>query len=196
MATNSLLVVREGTKPPLVKTILRVLHAEKMRLRHRELLSHEEVRNHLSSHHFHETARAYYDPFDPGTVANYVDALAGSKDLVVAMFAGVYLLWRMQRQRQKMQQQKQVDRQRQRLVELVDATVRIEADQMELADREQLEQALAQLTGIKLKAFKELTHDEIYSDRRFLIFVMQCSHVISQIQRKMIMAEKESGQGV
>ena len=43
---------------------------------------------------------------------------------------------------------------------------------------------LDEITGIKIKALEELTHEDLRGDRMFLIFLMQCGNVINKIQAK------------
>ena len=47
---------------------------------------------------------------------------------------------------------------------------------------------LDEITTIKLNALEELTHEDLRSDRQFLIFLIQCGNVINKIQAKILIA--------
>ena len=44
---------------------------------------------------------------------------------------------------------------------------------------------LDEVTRIKLKALRQLTHEDLRGDRVFLIFLTQCASLIGKIQAKM-----------
>ncbi|MCH7995649.1 MAG: hypothetical protein IIB57_14560 [Planctomycetes bacterium] len=73
---------------------------------------------------------------------------------------------------------------KERLDDLLADTTRIERAQMDTVDTRELKNYLDEVTRIKLTALDELTHEDLRSDRMFLIFLMQCGNVINKIQAK------------
>jgi len=58
-----------------------------------------------------------------------------------------------------------------------------------VSDPEKLRDMLNEVTRIKLKALRQLTHEDLRGDRVFLIFLTQCANLIGKIQAKMIHLE-------
>ena len=192
IATMALLVAREDENPALIRSCLEILHQERMRIKHPALMSREEIRNHLEDVHFHRTSRAFYDPFDPGKFATYVEAVAGTKDLLFAMGAGLFLLWRLRKRYSDKIRKRNLAKQQIRLREFLDATIQLESRQIGLRNTKQLIAIQEQVTRVKINALDELSHEGIHGDRTFSIFLMQCANLINKIQLKIIELHHEN----
>ena len=133
----------------------------------------------------HAAARAYHHPYKGlDVLAEFADAVAGIKELLFALGAGLYLLWnRRQRMREKDRRAK-FDAQKDRLNALLEQTVKIEEAQIEAIDSHELKGYLDQVTHVKLRALRELTHEDLRGDRLFSIFLMQCENLSRKIQAK------------
>ena len=142
---------------------------------------------------FHPDALGYFNPYDFGPLASMVEALSGSKELLFAMGAGIYLLWTLRRQRQEKLRQDEIDEQITRLDEFLDQTVALEVTLIELTEPRALTEVLDRVTRLKLEALDELTDKDLRGDRRFSIFLMQCANLIDKIQLKIIAHSSSSG---
>ena len=138
-----------------------------------------------STMRLHPAARAYHHPYKGlDVLAEFADAVAGIKELLFALGAGLYLLWnRRQRMREKDRRAK-FDAQKDRLNALLEQTVKIEEAQIEAVDSHELKGYLDQVTHVKLRALRELTHEDLRGDRLFSIFLMQCENLSRKIQAK------------
>ena len=74
------------------------------------------------------------------------------------------------------------DAQKGRLNALLEETVKIEEAQIEAIDSHELKGFLDQVTHVKLRALREVTHEDLRGDRLFSIFLMQCENLSRKIQ--------------
>jgi hypothetical protein len=88
-----------------------------------------------------------------------------------------------------------IQREKDRLDELLIDTLRIEENQVGVSDPEKLAEMLNEVTRIKLKALRQLTHEDLRGDRVFLIFLTQCANLIGKIQAKMNHLESSDTNG-
>ena len=165
---------------------LETLYDGNLHISHPDLISRYDAKQYLGKMRLHETARDYYYPFDVGATATVIDAIVGTKELMFAMGAGVFLLWRLSRRRRENQQQAQLQTNRDHLNRLVDETLEIERTSMDVTDPAELEKLLVEVTEIKLRALDELTDDEVRGDRMFSIFLLQCANLINKVQLRLM----------
>jgi hypothetical protein len=136
----------------------------------------------------HSAARTFHDPYKGlGLLADFMDSLAGIKELLFAFGAGLYLLWLRWKRIKEQELRAQVARQKKRLNELIDETARIERAQMFSQDPVELKRYLDEVTFIKLRGLREMSHEDLRGDRMFSIFLMQCANLIRKIQGKLIL---------
>jgi TRAP transporter TAXI family solute receptor len=136
----------------------------------------------------HSAARNFHDPYRGlGLLADFMDSLAGIKELLFALGAGLYLLWLRWKRIKEQEVRAQVARQMRRLNELIDETARIERAQMFSQDPVELKRFLDEVTFIKLRGLREMSHEDLRGDRMFSIFLMQCANLIRKIQGKLIL---------
>lgn len=139
----------------------------------------------------HPAARAYHEPYAGiGILANFMESIAAFKELLFALFAGLYLLWDRQRKVQERNRQQEFSKQKERLDVLLLETVKIEKAQMTTEDPAQLNAFLDEVTRIKLRALDELTHEDLRGDQFFAIFLAQCANLIRKLQTKMLLARQ------
>ena len=106
--------------------------------------------------------------------------------------AGIYLLWIRWRRLQAKELELLVHRQKERLDQFLMETLRIEKEQTQTNNVEQLQEYLDNITRIKMQALQELTEEELRGNQEFSIFLDQCSHLISRIQFKMLSVKAPS----
>ena len=136
----------------------------------------------------HPAARGFHDPYKGlGLLADFMDSLSGIKELLFALGAGLYLLWLRWKRIKEQEVRVQVARQMRRLNELIDETARIERAQMFSQDPVELKRYLDEVTFIKLRGLREMSHEDLRGDRMFSIFLMQCANLIRKIQGKLIL---------
>ncbi len=136
----------------------------------------------------HSAARNFHDPYKGlGLLADFMDSLAGIKELLFAFGAGLYLLWLRWKRIKEQEVRAQVARQMRRLNELIDETARIERAQMFSQDPVELKRHLDEVTFIKLRGLREMSHEDLRGDRMFSIFLMQCANLFRKIQGKLIL---------
>ncbi|NJO55892.1 MAG: hypothetical protein HC834_05505, partial [Rhodospirillales bacterium] len=184
LRTTAFLVGHREAPEGLVAEMLASVYEEGMRLQMPTLHTRLQAREWLDMP-MHTAARRYFDPQDEiGHMAAIMESLAATKELLFALAAGIYLLWERWRRLREREEQAVVREQKDHLDELLSRTVEIEARQIGLTDEFVLRRLLDDVTRIKLQALEELTHEELRGDRSFLIFLTQCSSLISKIQAK------------
>ena len=86
-----------------------------------------------------EEADMFFNPADRiGQMANIMESIAAFKELVFALFAGLYLLWGRFRRFEEREQNRLIQREKDRLDELLIETLRIEEKQVDVSDPEKL----------------------------------------------------------
>jgi TRAP-type uncharacterized transport system substrate-binding protein len=195
VATTAFLIVHRNASPRLVTAALEVLYQGELSRKQPRLIPLKEARDYLHGMPVHETARAFFNPYDLGYLASVIESLAGTKELIVAFGAGLYLVWTLRRRREDALRQAEMEANRVRLSSFVDRTVAIESAQMGVTDPDRLAEYLEEVTRIKLEALDELTDAELRGDRTFSIFLMQCANLISKIQLKIVTYASNSPPG-
>ena len=201
VATTAFLVAHRDASPNLIRTSLNVLYKTDLSETGDfcDLISRDEARQFVSGMFLHAAADEFYSPLDVGYLASVMESLAASKDLALAFFAGIYLLWNLRRRIQQRKRDQETYISRERLDDYVDATIEIESLQIGVRDRKLLERYLDEVTRIKLQALDELTDEALRDDRAFSIFLMQCANLISKLQLKILTEMSQShntGEGV
>ena len=137
----------------------------------------------------HAHAQSYFEPYRGiGLLANFLESLAATKELVFALAAGFYLAWSWRLRWNAREREREVQEQKDYLDTFLDETIRVEKAQMETEDPVELKSYLDEVTRIKLKALEELSHEDLRGDRTFLIFLTQCANLIAKIQSKIDVA--------
>jgi TRAP-type uncharacterized transport system substrate-binding protein len=185
VATTAFLAVPPDADSRFVTELMAALYEEGLRTKQPDLIPRDQVATYLHLP-FHAAARAYFEPYDFGPLASMVETLSGSKEIIFAMGAGVYLLWSLRRRRRERIREVEFGAQIARLDEFLDQAIALEAAQMDTRDPEQLRQILDDATQLKLDALDELTDKDLRGDQRFSIFLMQCTSLIDKIQLKII----------
>jgi TRAP-type uncharacterized transport system substrate-binding protein len=186
VATTAFLIVHRNASSRLVTAALEVLYQGELSREQPRLIPLAEATDYLHGMPVHETARAFFNPYDLGYLASVIESLAGTKELIVAFGAGLYLVWTLRRRREDTQRHAEMEANRVRLSSFVDRTVAIESAQIGVSDPARLAEYLEEVTRIKLEALDELTDAELRGDRTFSIFLMQCANLISKIQLKIV----------
>ncbi len=192
VATTALLTTRAGASDELVQLMLPSLYDETLQSDFPFLIPRRDVLN-WSPAPLHPVSRRYFDPEDQmGWLANVMETLAATKELLFAFGAGLYLVWDRWRRLQERERQVSVQAEKQHLDMFLKKTLDIEAAQMDTTDVVELGAFLDDITRIKLRALQELTNEELRGDQDFSIFLMQCANLINKIQMKIIAYESRS----
>lgn len=186
IATTAYLVARNDAPDELVSAVLASVHEESLKLKIPTLIPRHEAASRVPVR-FHPVAQRYFNPSDDiGYMANVMESLAATKELLFALGAGVYLLWLRWQTLKKRETQEAISRHKEHLDRLLEETLHIEENQMKTTDAKELSGLLDRVTRIKLKALKEFTDEELRGDQAFSIFLMQCANLINKIQLKLI----------
>lgn len=186
VATTAFLTMRANASPRLVTEVLLSFYEEGLQLDFALLIPRTDVLG-WSPTPLHPVARRYFDPQDRvGWLANVMETLAATKELLVAFGAGLYLLWDRWRRLQEREHLALVEAEREHLHVFLEQTLQIEAAQMDTTDVKELGAFLDDITRIKLRALGELRNEELRGDRTFSIFLMQCANLINKIQMKIV----------
>ena len=186
VAATAVLAVHEEAPAILVEAALATLYEDYLSVEGPSLIPAREAKE-WDLLPVHPAARSYYDPYEGiGLLANLLEGLAGIKEVLFALGAGLYLLWLRRRRTQAEQNLRLLQTQREALEKLMDETVRIERAQMDCTDADRLEGYLDEVTLLKLEALGELSHADLRGDRLFLIFLTQCANLIRKIQSRLI----------
>ncbi|MCA8961469.1 MAG: TAXI family TRAP transporter solute-binding subunit, partial [Planctomycetes bacterium] len=192
VAATSYLVASESAGSRLVNCTLDALYHSELRRDVPTLIAKRDARE-WSTESFHPAARRYFDPFEGlDTMSSLLESLSAFKELLFALGAAGYLLWSRWRSVRARQRDRELERYRERLDDFLDQTVDIERAQMGRQSADALEGYLERVTEIKLRALEELTHEDLRSDQRFVIFLTQCSNLIRKIQGKLALVHGES----
>lgn len=197
LASTALLVGRRDLPPKQIRDLLEAVFEGGLHYRFPTLFRKEQMLG-VGPGPLAEEAELFFNPADRiGQMANIMESIAAFKELAFALFAGLYLLWGRFKRFEEREKSRQVQREKDRLDELLIETLRIEEKQVAVSDREKLSEMLDEVTRIKLKALRQLTHEDLRGDRVFLIFLTQCANLIGKIQAKMnhldASSAKESG---
>jgi hypothetical protein len=95
-----------------VKAVLDALYQGDLGRRYPDLIPRHEANTYLLGIRLHGRAREYFDPYDDGPVGQAIEFLAATKELIVALGAGVYVLWTLRRRRQQRQQKADAESQK------------------------------------------------------------------------------------
>ncbi len=186
IATTAYLVTRNDAPDRLVEAALACIHEESLRLRVPTLVLRQEAHDWVFTR-MHPVAQRYFIPEDNiGMMANVMESLAATKELLFAFGAGVYLLWIRWRRLKENELQRLISRQKEHLDRFLEETLRIEKSAMQTDETDKLREYIDEVTRIKLNALRQFTEEELRGDQSFTIFLDQCSSLINQIQMKLI----------
>jgi TRAP transporter TAXI family solute receptor len=188
LATTAILVAQRGIPNRVVNQILPTFYEEGLQLDYPILIARDEALA-WSPVALHEASRAYFNPIDRlGWISAVMESLAATKELLFALGAGLYLLWR----RWKRMKDREIDAalraQKDHLDQFLSKTLKIEESQISCTDPDTLQSCLDEVTRIKLEALQEFTEEELRADHSFSIFLMQCANLMNKIQLKLISA--------
>lgn len=186
LATISYLAARTDASDRLVDAALKAIHEENLRLKAPTLISRRDAPQRTTTR-FHPVAQRYFQPEDElGLMANVMESLAAGKELLFALGAGFYLLWRRWALLRERELQEALSRQKEHLDLFMEQTLVIEAAQAKSDDIDKLYGYLNEVTELKLKVLHEFTEEELRGDQVFRIFLTQCANLISKIQLKIL----------
>ena len=186
VAAIAMLIVRGDASPRMVEAALDALYQGDLGRKHPDLIPRDQANGYLHGIPVHETAREFFEPYDVAYLVNVIQSLAATKELLVAIGAGLYLLWTLRHRQKQRRRCAEMVASRVHLDRFVSRTVTIESAQMGVTDPDRLARYLEEVTRIKLKALEELTDAELRGDRAFSIFLMQCANLINTLQLKII----------
>ncbi len=192
VATTAILVGGKDASEPLIKETLAVLYEE---IPHRDGTTPErqisrimgaEEASQWAKIPLHHVTQTYFEPYK-GLVLlkDFMESIVATKDLLFTLGAGFYVLWLWRRKVLQQRLEAELAVYRRRLNTLLDATIRIENEQMSTDDPAKLREFLEEVTRIKLRALDELTDEDLRGDQMFAIFLTQCSNLSRKIQLKM-----------
>ncbi len=183
-ATPAILMVRSNAGKKFVGEVLNALYQEDMRSLIATFIPRHEAAT-WSFQRRHSDVKSHLNPYEGlGVLANFIDSLAGIKELLFSIGAGIYLVWGWRRKLRRERVNKEISVAKERLDSFLLQTVEIETAQMSTDDLITLRDYLDRITRIKLTALEELTHEELRGDNLFAIFLAQCGHVSQKIQAK------------
>lgn len=186
IATTAYLVCRNDAASDLVQAALTTIHEESLRLKVPTLIERRDAPQWTVTK-MHPAAQRYFNPEDNiGAMVAFMESIVAAKELLFAIGAGMYLLWIRWRRLKERELAAQISRQKDRLDSFLMETLDIEREQADTTDVEKLQGYLDGVTNIKLQALQEFTEEDLRGNQEFSIFLDQCSHLISRIQRKLL----------
>jgi len=182
IGTMAILVGGKGISDDLINAVLKGIFETDMNYRMPVLLNKQQAYE-WSLYPKHPVARAYFNPYEGiDLVASMMEALSAGKELIVALFAGLYLLWQTWNQRKKKKLEEELSKQKEHLDTYLDKTIAIERGHINVEDPEILKAALEEVTRVKLEALQEFTSEELRADQAFQIFLTQCANLSRKLQ--------------
>lgn len=196
VCTTAFLATRKEMSGKVVRRALAAIYEQDLKRDLPTLYSLAEARQRTAMS-LHPAARSYQDPFAGiDVLSNLLESISAVKELLFALGAGMFLVWnRWQRLRDR-EERAAVRVLKDRLDELLEQTVRIEQAQIDADDPRRLRTLLDDVTRIKLRAIRELTHESLRGDRMFSIFLLQCGDLAVKIQAKLaerLLTDRHSG---
>ena len=130
ISTTAYLAVREGAPDPFVEEVLEALYAEIGPWDMPDLIGRDAAASYRLAR-LHPMARSFFDPFDQlGWTATVLESLSALKELLVAIAAGIYLLWDRWRRLREKEAQEEYRVQKDRLDLYLEQTAEIERSQL------------------------------------------------------------------
>jgi len=186
IATTAYLVSRYDASDRLVRAALEAIHEQSLRLRVPTLIPREQATTWISTR-LHPVAQDYFNPADNmGWIKNLMESINATKELLVALGTGFYLIWLRWRRLKEQEVENLLRQQKDRLNWFLQETLRIEKLQIATTDVKKLEKYLDEVTQIKLEALEELTEEDLRGNQAFSIFLDQCSGLRNKIQLKIL----------
>ncbi len=184
VSTTAFIAARDTASGKLVRKTLEALYETGVRRKVPTLIPLNEARR-TGLEYVHPAARDYFDPYGGvELVSSLLESMSAAKELLVAFGACLYLAWERWRRIKHRHERHTFLLQKERLGAFLDETIQIEHAQMETSDPRQLRELLDAVTRIKLRAIRELTHEELRGDRMFSIFLLHCGDLAGKIQVK------------
>jgi TRAP transporter TAXI family solute receptor len=178
---------RKDGSDVLVRKTLPAIYEEDLRYAVPELLPLDRAKTWMDVPR-HPVAAQYFEPMaGVNLLATFLNIIWATKELMVALIAGLYLLWNRWRRLQEKEEAALLREQKERLDAYLQETMHVEKAQMELEDPAALKQQLDEVTRIKLRALEELTNEKLRDTQAFFVFLMQCSNLNSKIQEKIML---------
>jgi len=185
IATTAVLAGHEDISDALIEAALQAIFETDLYYSVPVLLTKEEASS-WAAYPKHPAARAYFNPYEGiDLLANFLESLSAGRELLVALFAGFYLIWSGVSRRRERERKQELLRQKQRLDQYLTRTIGIEQSQIGLRDLDRLAEYLAEVTKIKLSALRELTDEELRADHAFQIFLTQCANLSRKIEGRL-----------
>ena len=190
LATTAYLVCRQDASDRLVRASLEAIHEESLRLKVPTLISRDTATTWISTR-LHPVAQDYFNPADNmGWIKNLMESINATKELLVALGTGFYLLWLRWRRLKEQEADELLRQQMDRLNWFLQETLRIEKLQIGTTDVSKLEKFLDEVTQIKLQALGELTEEDLRGNQAFSIFLDQCTGLRNKIQLKILSRQR------
>ncbi|MEN8148480.1 MAG: TAXI family TRAP transporter solute-binding subunit [Planctomycetota bacterium] len=187
VATNSFLICRPDAPDSLVRAALAAVHEENLRLHVPTLILRADA-PHVAATRFHPEAWSYFHPTDQiGRMANVMESLAATKELLFALGAAIYLLWLRWRRLKARENEALIREQKEHLDVYLEDALRIEEAQMATDDPGRLREYLDEVTRIKLRILHEFTAEEVRGDQAFTIVVDQCGRLVGKLQQRLLL---------
>ncbi len=192
VATVAFLAARKDVPHLLVTAALHAIYKCGLRLKLPIIMAEKEAAK-WSLYPLHPASMDYYNPYRSiGILANFVESIAGIKELLFAFFAGVYLLWSRWERFQRKEQEKELSIQKERLDIFLGETARIERAQMETSDPKLLRSHFDEITRIKLEALQLFTDETLRSKSLFTLFLAQCANLTRKLEYKLNLVLSDS----
>lgn len=192
VGATAYLATRRDASANFVKALLIALHEEGLSMEFPNLIPYHRALD-MTPVPMHPAARQYFNPPDQlGVFTNIMESLAAMKELILALVALGWLVWDRWKRLQVEERERILAAQKDFLDSFLEKTLDIESAQMKTIDPVELQQHLDSVTQIKLDALRELTHEDLRSDRAFIIFLTQCANLINKIQYKILDAHQQA----
>jgi TRAP transporter TAXI family solute receptor len=193
VAVTALLVGRADAPDRLVRETLAALYETDLRSSFPAVLSAKAAKSYDGAVMHPEVAN-YHDPSAAlNRVAKALEFIAKSKEAVLGVIAFTLLLWGFVRGWRERVADAADQAQKQKLDDFIARTLKVELEQMEVTDPEQLRPFLRQVTQIKQEALRELTREKVRGDQLFAIFLSQCAALSEKIQMRMMYGRMSEG---
>ena len=184
VGATAYLAVNDRATPRFIDALLQSLHEQDIAMKFPNLIPYHQALDRTPAP-LHSQARKYFNPPDQlDFFSQLLESLAAIKELMLALAAGCWLIWDRWNLLRQRERDLLIAKQKDYLDSFLSKTLEIETVHMDTTDPQKLKRLLDDVTRIKLTALKELTEEDLRSDRAFIIFLTQCANLINKIQFK------------
>ena len=181
LASPAFLITNLSTDTEVIRSCLYSLHQDNLRIEFPNLITKDKASGWITTR-LHAASQEYFFPYDQlGLAQSVMESIVALKELLLAIVAAFYLIWRWWKNKKEQAAIQQFSEQKEYLDVLLEKTLSI---QLALASQsqQQLEEQFNSVTQFKVEVLRKFTDERLRNDSTFNTFTMQCDNLLNLIQ--------------